>query len=148
MNDSVHWYISSTHCNCYSVTANVRFIQDGSTPLMVASFYGHVGIVRILIEAQAQVNTQREVCCYKIAHYKKTCMYSTLQLCLFVSTGWLDCSSRGSSRRQSWCGESIDWCWGTSQHTDWGTHTILISLSLIHTTERIMYMNVVCLFLV
>ena len=37
------------------------FIQDGSTPLMTASFNGHVDIVRILIEAQAQVNIQTKV---------------------------------------------------------------------------------------
>ena len=31
------------------------------TPLMTASFEGHVDIVRILIEAKAQINTQEEV---------------------------------------------------------------------------------------
>ena len=46
---------------------------------MTASFEGHFDIVRILIEAQAQVNTQKEVCCYKITN-----MYiCTLQLRLF-----------------------------------------------------------------
>ena len=39
---------------------------------MHASFEGHVDIVRILIESQAQVNTQEEVCCYKVT-YQKTC---------------------------------------------------------------------------
>ena len=38
---------------------------------MTASFNGHVDIVRILIEAQAQVNTQKEVCCYKRIHHEK-----------------------------------------------------------------------------
>ena len=33
---------------------------------MTASCNGHVDIVRILIDAQAQVNTQSEVCCYII----------------------------------------------------------------------------------
>ena len=40
-------------------------IQNGWTPLMRASFNGRVDIVRILIKAQAQVNTRSEVCCYK-----------------------------------------------------------------------------------
>ena len=35
--------------------------QDGWTPLMIASFNGHVDIVRILTEAQAQINIQNEV---------------------------------------------------------------------------------------
>ena len=37
--------------------------QDGLTPLMTASFQGHSRVVRILIEAKAQVNTQEEVSC-------------------------------------------------------------------------------------
>ena len=35
--------------------------QYGWTPLMRASFNGHVDIVRILIEAKAQINTQDKV---------------------------------------------------------------------------------------
>ena len=35
--------------------------QNGWTPLMRASFDGHVDIVRILIEAKAQINIQEEV---------------------------------------------------------------------------------------
>ena len=31
---------------------------------MGASFHGHVDIMRMLIEAKAQVNTQEEVCCF------------------------------------------------------------------------------------
>ena len=31
---------------------------------MTASFEGHVDIVRILMDANAHVNTQDEVCCY------------------------------------------------------------------------------------
>ena len=41
---------------------------------MRASLEGHVDIVKILIEAQAQVNTQSEVCCYKVTH-KNICIY-------------------------------------------------------------------------
>ena len=35
--------------------------QNGWTPLMEASFYGHADIVQTLIEAKAQVNAQKEV---------------------------------------------------------------------------------------
>ena len=36
-------------------------IQDGRTPLMDASFYGHVDVVRVLIEAHADVHSQDKV---------------------------------------------------------------------------------------
>ena len=37
-------------------------IQDGDTPLMTASLYGHADVVRVLIEeAHAHVNTQNMV---------------------------------------------------------------------------------------
>ena len=36
-------------------------IQDGRTPLMTAASEGHVDILKILIEAKAQLNTQDEV---------------------------------------------------------------------------------------
>ena len=36
---------------------------------MTASFEGHVDIVRILIEAKAQINTQNKVCC---SYHQKT----------------------------------------------------------------------------
>ena len=39
-------------------------MQTDWTPLMKASRKGHVDIVRILIDAKAQVNTQERVCCY------------------------------------------------------------------------------------
>ena len=37
------------------------FIQMGETPLITASYNGHVDIVKTLIEAKAQINTQDEV---------------------------------------------------------------------------------------
>ena len=41
---------------------------------MAASIHGHIDIVRMLIEAKAQVNTQEEVCCsyHQKTHYKSS----------------------------------------------------------------------------
>ena len=60
---TVYIGLSIHTANCYFVTANVCFLQNGWTPLMTASIEGHVDIVRLLIEAKAEVNTQEEVCC-------------------------------------------------------------------------------------
>ena len=46
-------------------TAHIKhcwFMQDGWTPLITASFRGHVDIVRMLIQAKAEVNPQERVC--------------------------------------------------------------------------------------
>ena len=37
--------------------------QMGRTPVMAASFHGHVDIMRMLIKAKAQINTKDKVCC-------------------------------------------------------------------------------------
>ena len=37
--------------------------QDGWTPLMAASSEGHTDVVQTLIEAKAQINTRKKVCC-------------------------------------------------------------------------------------
>ena len=36
-------------------------IQDGETPLMTASFYGHVAVLGLLIEAHAGIHSQNKV---------------------------------------------------------------------------------------
>ena len=57
------------------------FTQNGKTPLMVASVEGHVDIVRMLIEANAQVNEQDEVCNsihQKMAHNHILCYSMTI----------------------------------------------------------------------
>ena len=61
---------------------------------MTASLHGRVDIVGILIEAQAKVNIQNEVCHYKITYHKKH--VRKLHSDCFVSTGWPHCSSHGS----------------------------------------------------
>ena len=37
-----------------------QYIGNGMTPLMTASFEGHVNIVKLLVEAKAHINIQRE----------------------------------------------------------------------------------------
>ena len=77
---------------------------------MAASFHGHVDIVRMLTEAKAQVNTQKEVhCMYSPYHHQKAhCTIITPsvivpahELTEFLFTERLDCSSPGSSGRKS-----------------------------------------------
>lgn len=36
-------------------------LQDGDTPLMIASFNGHVDVVHVLIEACADVHSRKKV---------------------------------------------------------------------------------------
>ena len=52
------------HLRCYHSldVPNIHvYSQTGWTPLKGASSKGHVDIVRLLIEAKAQINTQKEV---------------------------------------------------------------------------------------
>ena len=56
-----HWHISSA-CICVYHLHILLFTQSGRTPLMVASFEGHSDIVKMLIEANAQVNIKDKVC--------------------------------------------------------------------------------------
>ena len=58
--NNTHVYFICEVCHCISI---ILYTQDGWTPLMTASYEGHVDIVRILIEAKAQINMQEEVCC-------------------------------------------------------------------------------------
>ena len=39
-----------------SSTVSLNWTQDGDTPLMIASFEGHVTVVRLLLEKGADVN--------------------------------------------------------------------------------------------
>ena len=60
---------------------------------MAASFHGHVDIVRMLIEAKAQVNTQEEVCCSYHQKTHCTTIYPThylhiRYLCFCPQDGW------------------------------------------------------------
>ena len=64
-----HTFIFSLFGHVLSIhLAILMFIkQSGRTPLMAASFYGHVDIVRILIEAEAKVDAKDKVC-YSYCH--------------------------------------------------------------------------------
>ena len=74
---------------------------------MAASYWGHVDTVRILIEAKAEVNIQDKVLCSyhntpsQCAVHAAPVYIPVVKCSVGVSTGWLDCSSPGSSRRQS-----------------------------------------------
>ena len=66
----IHVHEHCTECDTNFTALHSEYsAQDGWTPLMKASFHGHVDIVRILIEAKAQINTQKEVCC---SYHQKT----------------------------------------------------------------------------
>ena len=73
-----HTLVQSVYmCNGVNIKLLLKLLyyssQNGWTPLMTASFNGHVDIVRILIDAKAQINTQEEVC---YSHNQKT-LYNT-----------------------------------------------------------------------
>ena len=49
-------------CRCNIFTCDRFFsLQRGFTPLMVASEFGHIKIVKLLLEHGADVNTQNQV---------------------------------------------------------------------------------------
>ena len=47
----------------YTVHSHCPYMQDEWTPLMTASFDGHVDVVRVLIEAHADIHSQDKVWC-------------------------------------------------------------------------------------
>ena len=58
--------------------------QDGLTALHLAAQEGRVDVVRLLTEAQAQVNIQDEVCIYTMG---TICMYCYIKYCTrFMNT--------------------------------------------------------------
>ena len=52
---------------CGVITVNVLYLQDGATPLYIASQNGHLPVVEHLIGAKADVNHQRDVSYYYIS---------------------------------------------------------------------------------
>jgi len=52
---------------CGAITVNVLYLQDGSTPLFIASQEGHLPVVERLIGAKANVNHQVEVSYYYVS---------------------------------------------------------------------------------
>ena len=54
--------INNTYCGMYSIVIiMVLFIQDGRTPLLWASFYGHTAVVELLLLNNADVTICDEV---------------------------------------------------------------------------------------
>ena len=59
---SIISYFSTHHSLCRKLYfSSVDHVQDGMTPLMLASLKGHVEVVKTLIGSQAQLNTQDKV---------------------------------------------------------------------------------------
>ena len=67
---SFHCVVHSNMCGCVLpyccgvITVNILYLQIGSTPLCIASAYGHLPVVECLIGAKADVNHQTEVSYY------------------------------------------------------------------------------------
>lgn len=81
----------------YSDSSGCNPTQDGKTPLMTASANGDDEIVRMLIEAKAQVNTQDKVYVPLLPPENTLLdhllLYVLGELTVFLSTEWHDCSS-------------------------------------------------------
>ena len=62
---SFHCVMHSNMCVvpycCGAITINVLYLQDGSTPLCVASRNGHLPVLECLIGANADVNHHKKV---------------------------------------------------------------------------------------
>ena len=59
-------YLTTIHAGICLLYIYSKFLisihsQNGGTPLLIASFNGCVDIVRLLVEAKAQLNVQEEV---------------------------------------------------------------------------------------
>ncbi len=50
--------VKFTLFNCFKL---FQCVQDGGTALLMASVYGHCGVVRMLLEAKADVNKKSNV---------------------------------------------------------------------------------------
>ena len=73
---------------CFQVLSSIHS-QDGWNPLMIASFKGHVAIVKLLIKAKAQLNTQLEVHCQNTTHLISTtiCSVTYCEYCFCPQSG-------------------------------------------------------------
>lgn len=65
-------------------------IQDGSTPLIVASLKGHVDIVHVLLEAHVHVNQQTKVLHMFKDHFA-CCSFLSSQLFIYLSPAFTTC---------------------------------------------------------
>ena len=48
-------------CTLITIASLFSLMQDGFTPLYVASWYGHEGVVELLLDKRANVDQQEEV---------------------------------------------------------------------------------------
>ena len=64
VHSKVYWCVLPC---CGTITVNVLYLQNGSTPLLIASKNGHLPVVEHLIGAKADVNHQRDVSYYYIS---------------------------------------------------------------------------------
>ena len=74
---------------------------------MTASFSGYVGLVRVLIAANANVQLQDKVC------HAVNCVFTVAVANSY--TGWLDSIASDISRRPHWCSSCADWSTCTYQ---------------------------------
>ena len=56
--DGVPHTISLVH----SLDNNVMYLQDGQTPLYIASWKGHIAVVQLLLQMFADVSISKKVC--------------------------------------------------------------------------------------
>ena len=71
---------------------------------MIASLYGHVDVVRALIEAHVDVHSQNKVWYTN----QSTDYVLTGYFCDFLYTEWLDGTSHGITRRPCQCDSCTD----------------------------------------
>ena len=76
----------------YSLDNNVMYLQDGRTPLFIASWKGHIAVVQLLLQMFADVSISRKVChtvyctdsSYSIFSFSIVCIINFNGLCRHV----------------------------------------------------------------
>ena len=68
----------------YSLDNNVMYLQDGQTPLYIASSNGHIAVVQLLLQMFADVSISKKVCHTLIIHPAYYISFS--KLCIYMRT--------------------------------------------------------------